>query len=239
MQTATISPISNSHPNSHSGPQSFPQPAIRPEAAEAERLGNQITELCSYLYAAEARLLKLIREFDDKQGWAEQGFHSCAHWLNFKCGIGMNAAREKVRVARALVDLPKMESRLASGELSYSKVRAMTRIANADNEDALLNVAKHGQSARDGDGKGLCCRSLPGRRARYRGNIPADLLPQHRYKDARGRERRTAFDRAPIPVDSTGHPPGVTHQGRRLSLPGLHPHPLCRWTPHKSLGRWR
>jgi len=56
VQTATISPISNSHPHSHSGPQSSPQPVIRPEATEAERLSNQITELCSYLYAAEARL---------------------------------------------------------------------------------------------------------------------------------------------------------------------------------------
>jgi hypothetical protein len=56
----------------------------------------------------------------------------------------MNAAREKVRVAKALSDLPKMEARLASGELSYSKVRAMTRIATTENEDALLNVARHG-----------------------------------------------------------------------------------------------
>mgnify|MGYP001828688647 CR=1 FL=1 len=140
MPAATISPISDARPDTHT----IAHPVVRPEAAEAKRLGDEITELCSYLYAAEARLLKRIREFDDKQCWAEQGFHSCAHWLNFKCGIGMNAAREKVRVAKALCDLPKMEARLASGELSYSKVRAMTRVANADNEDALLNVAKHG-----------------------------------------------------------------------------------------------
>jgi hypothetical protein len=69
---------------------------------------------------------------------------SCAHWLNFKCGFGMHTAREKVRVANALTDFPKMSERFEKGELSYSKVRAMTRIATADNEDYLLMIARHG-----------------------------------------------------------------------------------------------
>ena len=56
--------------------------------SESEKLGDQITELCSYLYAAESRLLTLIREFDEKECWADLGFFTCAHWLNFKCGIG-------------------------------------------------------------------------------------------------------------------------------------------------------
>jgi len=112
--------------------------------SEAEQLGEQITELCSYIYAAESRLLTLIREFDDRQYWAKLGFHSCAHWLNFKCGIGMNAAREKVRVAKALGALPKIDKGFSRGELSYSKVRAMTRIANEASEDYLLMIAKHG-----------------------------------------------------------------------------------------------
>ncbi len=111
---------------------------------EAEQLGNQITELCSYLYAAESRLLTLIREFDEKECWADLGFFTCAHWLNFKCGIGMNAAREKVRVAHALAHLPKIDKGLSKGELSYSKVRAMTRIADETNEDYLMMIAKHG-----------------------------------------------------------------------------------------------
>ena len=111
---------------------------------EAEQLGNQITELCSYLYAAESRLLTLIREFDEKECWADLGFFTCAHWLNFKCGIGMNAAREKVRVANALANLPKIDKGLSKGELSYSKVRAMTRIADETNEDYLMMIAKHG-----------------------------------------------------------------------------------------------
>jgi hypothetical protein len=67
----------------------------------AEALANEITELCSCLYAAEYRLLVKIREFDENGYWGGPGLASCAHWLNFKCGMGMNAARERVRVARA------------------------------------------------------------------------------------------------------------------------------------------
>ena len=104
MQTATVTSLSDTHS----------------PLSEAERLGDQITELCSYIYAAESRLLTLIREFDDKEYWARLGFCSCAHWLNFKCGIGMNAAREKVRVANALATLPKIDERFSKGELSDS-----------------------------------------------------------------------------------------------------------------------
>lgn len=114
------------------------------DRTDAEQLGAEITELCSYIYAAESRLLTLIREFDDKEYWAHLGLCSCAHWLNFKCGIGMNAAREKVRVANALAELPKISDGFSKGELSYSKVRAMTRIADETNEDYLLTIATHG-----------------------------------------------------------------------------------------------
>ena len=120
-----------------------PNPA-ETTASDAEQLGDEITELCSYIYAAESRLLTLIRQFDEKNYWAQQGLYSCAHWLNFKCGIGMNAAREKVRVAHALAKLPKISEEFASGKLSFSKVRAMTRIADETNEDYLLMIAGHG-----------------------------------------------------------------------------------------------
>ncbi len=112
--------------------------------SEAELLGAEITRLCSYIYAAEARLLDLIRRFDERKHWQDLGLCSCAHWLNLKCGIGMNAAREKVRVAHALADLPKIALAFERGALSYSKVRAMTRIADESNEDYLLMIAHHG-----------------------------------------------------------------------------------------------
>ena len=110
----------------------------------SERLGAEISKLCSQIYAAEHRLLALIREFDQQQGWSWLGFHSCAHWLNFKCGIDLHTARERVRVAHALGDLPKIDARFSTGALSFSKVRAMTRIADESNEDYLLMIAKHG-----------------------------------------------------------------------------------------------
>ena len=98
----------------------------------SELLGKEITELYGYINAATAQLLTMIREFDQKNLWHLEGICSCAHWLNWKCGIGMNAAREKVRVANALGDLPKISASFASGEISYSKVRAMTRVATPD-----------------------------------------------------------------------------------------------------------
>jgi hypothetical protein len=106
-------------------------------------VADEITELCGYIYAATYQLLVKIREFDQNQLWAGVGVCSCAHWLNFRCGIGMNAAREKVRVANALGDLPLISAAFAKGEISYSKVRAMTRIATPENEDSLLLWAKH------------------------------------------------------------------------------------------------
>jgi len=111
---------------------------------EGERLGAEITELCSYIYAATYQLLVKIREFDQNEYWAVGGVCSCAHWLNFKCGIGMNAAREKVRVAHALTELPLISEAFRNGQVSYSKVRAMTRIADKTNEDYLMMIARHG-----------------------------------------------------------------------------------------------
>ncbi len=112
--------------------------------AQSEILGAKITELSAFLNAATYRLLVLIHEFDKNDCWEYLGMASCAHWLNFKCSINLHAAREKVRVANALAGLPEMSARFKRGELSYSKVRAMTRIANEENEDYLLGIAKHG-----------------------------------------------------------------------------------------------
>jgi len=112
--------------------------------AHCERLADEISTLASYLYAAEHRMLTLIREFDEFEGWVKLGLHSCAYWLNFKWGMDMNTARERVRVAHALGRLPKIDARFAKGAISYSKVRAITRIATEKNEDYLLMIAKHG-----------------------------------------------------------------------------------------------
>ncbi len=110
-------------------------------------LEDQITELSAHIHAATFRLLELIREYDECNGWEGPGLRSCAHWLNWKCGINLGAAREKVRVAHALKYLPETSTAFRDGRLSYSKVRAMTRVASPQNEDYLLNIAKHGTAA--------------------------------------------------------------------------------------------
>src|SRR5262245_33425875 len=110
---------------------------------EMDRLGDEIAELSAHLEAATARLLDLIREFDARGGWGN-GFRSCAHWLSWRVGLDLGAAREKVRVARALGQLPLLAGALARGELSYAKVRALTRVATAETEARLLNVGRQG-----------------------------------------------------------------------------------------------
>jgi len=113
-----------------------------------ERLGEQITLLAGQINAAHHRLLTLIARFDECKAWSGGGtLRSCAHWLNWKCGIALGAAREKVRVAHSLRDLPLIDGAFARGEISYSKVRAMTRVATPENEDYLLMIAKHGTAS--------------------------------------------------------------------------------------------
>ena len=107
---------------------------------EAERLGNDIAELASRIQAATYQLLVMIRAFDEREGWS--GFKSCAHWLNWRTGPALGAAREKVRVARALGNLPLLSDAMQRGQLSYSKVRALTRVATPANERRLLGFAE-------------------------------------------------------------------------------------------------
>jgi Domain of unknown function (DUF222)/HNH endonuclease len=89
---------------------------------------------------ATARLLELIQEFDTLGGWGHAGAKSCAEWLSWRVGLDLNAAGERVRVARALPALPRIRQAFAQGRLSYSKVRALTRVATADTEERLLTA---------------------------------------------------------------------------------------------------
>lgn len=121
-------------------PTLVPTPA---PVAALERLGDEIAELSAHLDAATARLLTLIRDFDARGGW-NTGFRSCAHWLSWRVGLDLGAARERVRVARALGTLPLLAEALARGELSYAKVRALTRVATPETEARLLAVGRAG-----------------------------------------------------------------------------------------------
>jgi len=109
-------------------------------------LGERIAELAAQISAATYELLVMLRDFDERAGW-NRGFRSCAHWLTWRVGLDAGAAREKVRVARALGVLPLLSAALRRGEISYSKVRALTRIATPANEGDLLGFARAGTAA--------------------------------------------------------------------------------------------
>ena len=116
-------------------------------ALSLRELAAQITELAGHLNAANYRWLSLIAEFDRRHGWSDGSTQSCAHWLNWQCGIDLGAAREKVRVAHALEKLPRIAAAMARGALSYSKARALTRVACEKTEEYFLSIALHGTAA--------------------------------------------------------------------------------------------
>ena len=145
-----------------------------------ESLEAEITELWGHINAATARFLTLLAEFDRREGWAQHGLSSCAQWLNWQCGISRVAAREKVRTARALESLPKISAAFGEGRLSYSKVRALTRVATAETEDLLLDIALNGTAAH-------VERTVRGFRRvqRYRERDEAEVLHERRYLSCR------------------------------------------------------
>ena len=101
----------------------LPEPAAPPDL---DRLGNRIAELSARIDAATYGLLCYLHQFNQQHGW--EGFRSCAHWLNWRTGLDLGAAREKLRVAAALAVLPHISAAMACGRLSYSKVRALTQV---------------------------------------------------------------------------------------------------------------
>jgi hypothetical protein len=110
------------------------------QSDDTHALGESIAALAARIHAATYELLVMLLEFDARHGW-NTGFLSCAHWLHWRTGIDLGAAREKVRVARALPLLPRVSAEMQRGRLSYAKVRALSRVATPDNEQALVDVA--------------------------------------------------------------------------------------------------
>ena len=106
-----------------------------------DELDRNIVNLSSRINAATYELVVLVRQFDERAGWLQWGLNNCADWLAWRCDLSMSAAREKVRVAHALKILPMIATAFSTGELSYSKVRPLTRVASMDNEESLLAFA--------------------------------------------------------------------------------------------------
>ncbi len=111
------------------------------DLARIDELDNEILNLCTRINSATYELLVMIREFDERAGWLQWSLDSCAEWLAWRCDMSLTTAREKVRVAHALKTLPQISAAFSTGELSYAKARALTRVADRDNEQALLDFA--------------------------------------------------------------------------------------------------
>jgi Domain of unknown function (DUF222) len=188
-----------------------------------ERLEAQICELAGHLAAATCRFLVLVGEFDARRGWATWEMNSCAQWLSWKCQLSPGTAREHVRVARALRDLPVLRAGFGAGRLSYAKIRALTRIATPATERGLAEIAgpmtasqldrfarAHRQVTRADDATARTRRHL-------------HLLPARRHRPAR----------QPRPARPG---PGPGHRGlpRRRHHPGHHHPRLVRRTPQPA-----
>jgi hypothetical protein len=110
-------------------------------------LGDEIAKLAAQIDAATYRLLCLIRDYDNAQGWVEQGCLSCAHWLSWRLGWTPATARERLRVAHALEQLPAISARVEAGEVSYSKARAVTRVATTASDEEWASTALEATAA--------------------------------------------------------------------------------------------
>lgn len=120
-------------------PASQEHPGAVPEDDDA--LAEEIASLAARIAVATCRFLVLLGEMDARGSWAQHGILSCAHWLSWRCGMGSSTAREHVRVARALRTLPRTVEAFAAGRISYSKVRAITRVGTPLNEADLVEIA--------------------------------------------------------------------------------------------------
>ncbi|MBT8106692.1 MAG: DUF222 domain-containing protein [Gammaproteobacteria bacterium] len=151
-----------------------------------EELDRNILSLCTRINAATYELLVLIREFEGRGGHLKWSLESCAEWLAWRCDLTMTTALEKVRVARALKTLPSISASFSSGELSYTKVRAMTRVADATNEEELVafalrhtatHVAGRCRELRMGDAASISLaeRALANRSLRVRRDAGRDI----------------------------------------------------------------
>jgi hypothetical protein len=112
-----------------------------------ELLEREISELAAHIHAATCRWLVMVAEYDRREGWAGWGCKSCASWLSWRCSLAPSAAREHVRVARRLAELPLITAAFGRGELSYSQVRALSRVGTAETEEAMLELARFSTAA--------------------------------------------------------------------------------------------
>ncbi|MFL5894584.1 MAG: DUF222 domain-containing protein [Thermoleophilaceae bacterium] len=112
------------------------------QIVDVDQLAAEICTLSAHISAATARFLVLVAQFYERGGWGGTGAKTCAHWLSWTCGLSLPTAREHVRVAQRLRDFPLLTEAFSRGELSYSQMRALTRIEDVGDERELLDFAR-------------------------------------------------------------------------------------------------
>jgi len=162
---------------------------------DLDALGERIATHAAHLDAATHTLLTDLREFDSAGGWYKQGAHSCAEWLSWRVGWSVGTAREHLRVARRLVELPLIDDALRRGSLSYCKVRAITRVATPANEATLLTDAQYAT----GSQLERICR-------KYAAVVRASKDPEESYDRDRRYMRRLDLDDGMVKIEGIFHP---------------------------------
>ena len=119
----------------------------RLDAQPSERLEAEACSLASAIAAVTCRWLLVVGELDRRESWRSWGCRGMSHWLSWKCGMALTTARHHLEVARTLSELPKIRARFGAGTLSFSKVRALCRVATVDTEAALIDLADAGTAA--------------------------------------------------------------------------------------------
>ena len=186
-------PFSHSGRTAPAGVGSITEPLDDRPLREVER---EICELAAHINAATCHWLTLAEEFDRRGGHEEFGFVSCASWLAWRCSITPRAAREQLRVARCLRTLPRITAAFRRGSLSYSKVRALTRVAEPTMEKELLELAEEATAAQ-------LERLLRGYRGALEPNA-ASMAQSRRHLATRWEDDGTLSIRANLPPDEAG-----------------------------------
>lgn len=113
----------------------------------SERLEHEVAQHTAAIASATCRWLLMIAELDRREAWATWECRSMVHWLGWKCGIDRRTGRDHVRVGRALAALPHVTEAFAAGAITYSKVRALTRVATPATEADLLDIARNASAS--------------------------------------------------------------------------------------------
>ncbi len=110
--------------------------------------GEELAALGWALNANQYRVVHLAARFDDELDWFRLGHKSASSWIASQLQIEASTAREWIRVGHALRYLPTIDAAFAAQEISYAKVRILTRWADDDNEAGLLELARERSAGR-------------------------------------------------------------------------------------------